>query len=279
MGADLVGLDGRGTDDLVEPARQQADVLAGVEDEIGRAEIDRGAALAEDGERGRIGLLEIVEEDAQGGIEILREVHEGVELGPPDVLVEAAPLALTLCEGLEGLQGDAHLHLRAVMDRRFNLAPSLHQSRRRVEPQRGRVFELHDLVDLREVRKAHRHGPELAAAGLGVPALEALVEWSMGLRLDRQDGLDQLRTHLLALGQPEEPVDRDAAPLRDGDESLGPGQAVIGWREQLRQGRAVHADMAGEGGVVEPGLGDGLLQPIPEPLRGRRMCHLLLCLR
>src|SRR5690348_16320872 len=68
---DLVRLHDGSTDEVVEAARHQADMLDAVEHEIGIPEIDRRAQRPVDGERHRVGAAQIEEEEPEARIELL----------------------------------------------------------------------------------------------------------------------------------------------------------------------------------------------------------------
>ncbi len=114
----------------------------------------------------------------------------------------------------------------------------------------GFGFVEDDGFGAQQIRNARWHVADLGADGLGVPFGEQRVV-ETALRLGDLQAFAQVAGDAFILTEAKEPVERDLVFGSDVDERFGTRQACGRAGEKLGEGRAVYADGAGEGRLVE----------------------------
>ena len=167
-------------------AGERADVVRGVEDEVGLAEIDGRAERAEDGERDGVELLAVIEEEAEAGIEFVAEGDDLFELGAAVGEFDGAPDILAAGQGFEGLQGGA------AFDLGFRLAEVFQAGLGDFDPAAGAegdvmaVFVLDHRVGFQQVREGGGDVADAVAGGLAEPDEQAFVQGAGRVTFDLQ---------------------------------------------------------------------------------------------
>ncbi len=126
------------------------------------------------------------------------------------------------------------------------------------------VFPAQHLARLEHIGKGRGHMADLVARRLLVPAEDGLVDQGARCLGHGQRGRQEVGEPLGPLGEPEEPVGRNAERGRAFRHDLGIRQpcALVG--QKLRDGRPVDTHRAREAALRHPPVRHGLRQTVPE---------------
>jgi hypothetical protein len=99
-----------------------------------------------------------------------------------------------------------------------------------------------------------------------VPAREILVHRRARARRELERFLEHIGAELVFLAQPQQPVEADPQREGNGGHGVGPRQAVVGRRQQLREGRPVDTRRPRQRGSVHTGPVKRLGKPATKDL-------------